>query len=131
MNVLVCGGRDYKDWDKVMNTLADIRRTRGIHVLMHGGAPGADSLADRWGRMANVEIEVYKADWGKHGRAAGPMRNTRMLKTGKPDLVVAFPGGRGTADMVSKARAAGVEIMEIKAQSPPDQWVQDGKVWDD
>ena len=44
---------------------------------------------------------------------AGPRRNARMLAEGKPDLVVAFPGGRGTADMVSKARAAKVEVMEI------------------
>jgi hypothetical protein len=119
MNVLVCGGRDYSDWQMVINTLANIRRTRGIRVLMHGGAPGADSLADKWGRLANVAMEVYKADWKKHGKAAGPMRNERMLKTGKPDLVVAFPGGRGTADMVSRAKAAGVEVMEIRGSSVP------------
>jgi hypothetical protein len=121
MNVLVCGGRDYADWQMVINTLANIRRTRGIRVLMHGGAPGADALADRWGRLANVAMEVYKADWKKHGRAAGPLRNERMLKTGKPDLVVAFPGGRGTADMVSRARAAGVEVLEVRGKSAPDK----------
>ncbi len=119
MNVLVCGGRDYSDFQMVINTLAHIRRNRGIRVLMHGGAPGADALADKWGKLANVAIEVYKADWKKYGRAAGPMRNERMLKTGKPDLVVAFPGGRGTADMVARARAAGVEVMEVKGKSKP------------
>lgn len=52
------------------------------------------------------------ADWSKYGKAAGPMRNQKMLDEYKPDLVVALPGGRGTADMVSRARVAGVEVIE-------------------
>jgi hypothetical protein len=50
------------------------------------------------------------ADWNTHGRAAGPIRNQRMLDEVKPELVVAFPGGRGTADMVRRAREAGVNV---------------------
>jgi hypothetical protein len=48
------------------------------------------------------------ADWEKLGRSAGPIRNQAMLDEGRPDLVVAFPGHHGTADMVRRARAAGV-----------------------
>ncbi len=113
MIVLVCGGRDYANWNLVVDTLAAIRRNKGITALIHGGAAGADALADKWGRLANVPIEVYKADWAKHGLAAGPKRNRRMLKTGKPDLVVAFPGGKGTADMVRQAFAAGVHVVQV------------------
>jgi hypothetical protein len=43
---------------------------------------------------------------------AGPIRKQQMLDEGKPDLVVAFPGGRGTAHMVRIARAAGIEVIE-------------------
>jgi hypothetical protein len=57
-----------------------------------------------------VPIDVYVAQWKKHGRAAGPIRNQRMLDKGKPDLVVAFPGGRGTADMIRRAERAGVPV---------------------
>jgi hypothetical protein len=52
-----------------------------------------------------------KADWHWHGRAAGPIRNQKMLDWG-PDLVVAFAGGDGTACMMRLARAAGVEVIE-------------------
>jgi UDP-N-acetylmuramoylalanine-D-glutamate ligase len=55
------------------------------------------------------------ADCETHGRSADPIRNRRTLDEGKPDLVVAFPGGRGTAHMVSQARAAGVRVIEVMA----------------
>jgi hypothetical protein len=66
-------------------------------------------LAGAW---AAIEVEVYRADWAKHGRSAGPIRNQRMLSDGKPDKVMAFPGGRGTRGMIALARAAGVEVLE-------------------
>lgn len=50
---------------------------------------------------------------GPLDRSAGPKRNQRMLDKGKPDLVLAFPGGDGTADMVRKAKSAGVPIIEV------------------
>jgi hypothetical protein len=118
--VLVCGGRNYANWDLVVKTLAEIRRTKGITLLMHGGAPGADKLAGNWGQLANVPMEVFKADWAKHGRAAGPIRNQQMLDDGKPDMVVAFPGGRGTADMIRRAKAAGVKVTSIDGGSEHD-----------
>jgi hypothetical protein len=61
-----------------------------------------------------VPIDVYVAQWKKHGRAAGPIRNQRMLDEGKPDLVVAFPGGRGTADMIRRAERAGVPVQQVQ-----------------
>jgi hypothetical protein len=82
-------------------------------VLIHGAAKGADSLADRWARLNGVPVTQYPAKWNEHGRAAGPRRNEQMLKEGKPDLVIAFEGGRGTAHMVRIAREAGVDVMEI------------------
>jgi hypothetical protein len=56
---------------------------------------------------------MFPAQWDRYGEAAGPIRNAWMLEFGKPDLVVAFPGGRGTADMISKARKAGIEVCEV------------------
>lgn len=60
-----------------------------------------------------VPVIVYHADWNAHGRSAGPIRNAKMLAEGKPDLVVAFPGGKGTAHMVGIARKAGVPVVEM------------------
>jgi len=107
--VLVCGGRDYRDMTTV---------TRWLDVLapglvIHGAARGADECAWRWACRSFVPDKAFPADWKKHGRAAGPIRNQKMLDEGKPDLVVAFPGGRGTADMVARARSAGVLVIEV------------------
>ena len=74
---------------------------------------GADTLGAEWAKAQGIPCEVYMADWEGLGRKAGPIRNQRMLDEGKPDLVVAFPGGRGTADMVRRARSAGLDVLEI------------------
>lgn len=111
--VLVCGGRAYTDRDRVFAVLDKYHAAVGIDVIIEGGARGADQLAAIWSGEHGAELERFEADWENQGSFAGPRRNTRMLNEGKPDLVIAFPGGRGTADMVKKARKAGVEVIEI------------------
>lgn len=109
MRVIVCGGREYKDRER----LYDVLDGHGIVEVAQGGAPGADTLAFDWAWSRGVPVKAFPADWKAHGRAAGPIRNQRMLDEFKPDAVIAFPGGRGTADMVRRARAAGVHVAEV------------------
>jgi hypothetical protein len=113
MRVLVCGGRDFNDNALVFRTLDRIQRRFGIECIIHGGASGADSYANVWAYGQHVDVFVFKADWKAHGRSAGPIRNERMLLDSKPDVVVAFPGGRGTKDMVTRAYKAGVAAVEV------------------
>jgi hypothetical protein len=113
MRVLVCGGRDYGGADTVNVELGRLHREHGIACIIEGGARGADTLARQFAEAAGIPVETYAADWKGQRRAAGPIRNKRMLDEGKPDLVVAFPGGRGTANMVGQARKAGVRVLEI------------------
>lgn len=108
--VLVCGGRDYSDRRKVYEVLDREHAALPIDRLVAGGANGADSLASDWAAARGVGRSIYVADWEAHGRAAGPIRNQEMLDKEKPDLVIAFPGGRGTANMIRLAKAAGVEV---------------------
>lgn len=115
MRVLVCGGRDYADGGSVFHTLETLR---GISLIIEGGALGADEWAALWADTRGVKRMRFAADWGAHGRAAGPRRNQRMLDEGKPDLVVAFPGGKGTADMVRRARKAGIPVLGPAAPRP-------------
>lgn len=114
MRVLVCGGRDYNEIDTVYYTLDQIHAETPITLIIEGGAKGADRLARRWALYRGVLYVTEEADWAKDGKAAGPIRNALMLEKHEPSLVVAFPGGKGTADMVSKARHAGVVVKEIK-----------------
>lgn len=116
MKVLVCGGRDFNDLPTLEAYLDALHAERRIAEVIQGGARGADYLAHCWASLNGVKSVTYLADWEGEGRAAGPKRNQRMLDEGEPDLVVAFPGGRGTADMVRRARAAGVEVREVKTR---------------
>lgn len=109
MRVLVCGGRDYRGYEVLARALNNEGPT---HVIC-GGASGADEMAAIWANNNSIPHSIYPANWSRDGKAAGPIRNAFMLADGKPDLVLAFPGGRGTADMVKKARAAGVEVREV------------------
>jgi hypothetical protein len=113
--VLVCGGRNYDDWEPLFAVLDALLGQNDL-VIIQGGAPGADGIARMWSRSRKCECLNFPADWRKQGRAAGPIRNHRMLAEGKPDLVLAAPGGRGTADMVRQARAAGLEVREIASE---------------
>jgi len=112
MRVLVCGGRTYSDRQNMEDALNILHEARPIKLLINGGAPGADMLAFMWAVDNEIPTETYKSDWTKHGKAAGPIRNSQMLSEGKPDVLIAFPGGHGTADMVSKAGRAGVEVID-------------------
>lgn len=135
MRVLVCGGRSYgvpprgataeqlaqaqAERTLAHETLYALRwqveiERREVLTVIEGGANGADRLAARFANFyQSVEHEPYPADWTKYGKAAGFIRNQQMLDEGKPDLVIAFPGGRGTADMVARARKAGIEVRVI------------------
>lgn len=107
MRILVTGGRDYDNLIAVAKAFDD---TPDRCVVIQGGAKGADALAREVAAHHDFAVETYEADWGAHGRAAGPIRNQRMLDEGKPDVVFAFPGGRGTADMVRRAQRAGIAV---------------------
>ncbi len=112
-----------REWNLLVDTLTRLKAERGITEIIHGAAHGADTLAGQWARRQHATGRVletpFKANWYPNGRSggldrtAGFIRNQRMLDEGKPDLVVAFSGGRGTADMVKRARAAGVEVIEV------------------
>lgn len=77
---------------------------------MQGGAKGWDQFAKEWAIVNRIQHFECKPDWNKYGLAAGPIRNARMLEW-KPDYVIAGPGGRGTADMIRQAVAAGVKVI--------------------
>lgn len=109
MKVLVCGGREFQDWPALRMLLDAQHEGAPITLLIHGDAVGADRLAGKWARTRRVTVKAFPANWERDGKAAGPIRNSAMLLEG-PELVIAFPGGKGTADMIRKAIKAGVPV---------------------
>jgi hypothetical protein len=122
MRVLVCGGRNYLDANFLFATLDRMHASRRITEVITGGASGADTLAIEWAKARDIPFQIFFAAWHEHGRGAGPIRNRQMLEEGWPDLVIAFPGGHGTAGMVKLAQKAGVpvEIVASIQKSEPE-----------
>jgi hypothetical protein len=92
-------------------------KTHVVDAVIEGNARGADRLAGFWARSRGIPNLKFNADWQKFGAAAGPIRNQRMIEEGKPIWVVAFPGGAGTADMIARAKRAGLPAWQPLA--PP------------
>ncbi len=139
MRLLVCGGRhfghrprwaafgtcEYIEMDRkaaaqraLLDRVLSACEPRPC-VLIHGAARGADLLAADWAKRNGILDIPFLANWYPNGRlggldkSAGPRRNARMIAEGKPDRVIAFSGGTGTADCVRQARAAGIEVVEV------------------
>lgn len=117
MKLLVTGSRDYSDSQTMFRVLGGLARQFDVQEIIHGGAKGADVMAGDWACCFGIPVRVFRADWAKYGKAAGPVRNTFMLAEGQPDLVVAFSSGHdltpGTRSMVAKAVAARVRTYVV------------------
>lgn len=125
MRILVCGGRAFADAAFVDEVLSIALEDHPDLVIGAGYDPsdprfqGTDQLAVEWAKAHGVPGFCYPAFWQTDGRSAGPRRNQRQLEKFKPDLLVAFPGGDGTADMVRRAEAAGVATVVYVYEKPP------------
>jgi len=110
---IVCGGRDFTDREWVYAHLDRLHKQYSFHRIIQGGARGVDELARDWCASRMVEYDNVPADWKTLGNAAGPIRNQRMVDEYRPDGCIAFPGGRGTADMMSRAMVANLPTIMI------------------
>lgn len=131
--VLVCGRRTFgnvppgtpeedipaaedrarRERDFLNHTLGRMHAEDPIGVIIQGGGRGADYWAREWAIWHAAKVRTFGVEWKKYGRAAGPLRNARMIALGRPDLVIAFPGGDGTRDAIRKAEAAGVPVVKV------------------
>ena len=112
--VLVCGGRDYHDKARIGEFLTALSIRVGMFWVIQGGASGADVLAGDWGRENGMPVAIVPAHWSFYNKSAGPIRNNWMLEL-FPHICVAFPGGKGTADMIKQAKKGNVPVMEVTA----------------
>lgn len=104
ITILVCGGRHYANRAEVFRVLDEMQAAAGSEdiEIVHGGATGADTFAGEWARDHENEEHIFRAKWKRFGNYGGPKRNRVMLERGLPDIVIAFPGGPGTADMCDR-----------------------------
>jgi hypothetical protein len=123
MKVLVTGSRRWADKKKLFATLELIDARHGIELLIVGDARGADQNARYWARrVGHVPLQVFHADWEKHGKRAGILRNLDMLAE-EPDAVLAFKvkniEARGTDHCSQEAEQRGIKVVTIWTDRPP------------
>ncbi len=105
--VVVAGTRTYDNYEEakafIDSCIRNIREDFTL-VFLTGECRGADALGERYAAENGFEIERYPADWDKHGRAAGPIRNKQMAEAA--DYVICFWDGvsRGTLSMIEYAQ---------------------------
>lgn len=109
-NIIVAGTRTFDDYPLLSAWIDSLQVSYGDITIISGAAPGADRLAELYAERNEVPIKVYPADWNRHGRAAGPLRNQQMCEVG--DALLAFWDGqsRGTANMIKLAEAKGIPV---------------------
>lgn len=105
MRVLVCGGQSYDDAETVEWWLGGLFHNCGpITCLIEGGRAGADQLARQFAERQGIPVRTWRTDW---------------LAEGRPDVVIAFPGGLGTYTTVVRATAAGIPVHQVPSRSAP------------
>lgn len=83
-------------------------------VIISGYASGADALGERYAQERGSLLETFPADWKVHGKAAGPIRNTKMAEVA--DALIAFWDGksRGTKNMIDTATKRGLKVAVVR-----------------
>lgn len=102
MKLIIAGGRDYQFNDSDYEKLNRIHEKHRVTEVVSGGATGADRCGEVWADAQNIKITRFPADWNKHGKAAGPIRNKQMADYAQ--ALVTFAGGRGTRNMIKQAK---------------------------
>ncbi|MCZ8100601.1 MAG: SLOG family protein [Burkholderiales bacterium] len=132
---IICGGRSYgivpkncpsedytryqkqalRERERLSQILREAAARLGVTKMVMGDQTGADSLASRWCEGNGMAFQVYAAEWEVHGSRAGPIRNLRMIKeeVPMPTICIAFPGSRGTRDMVAKADGHFMRVIKV------------------
>lgn len=119
--LLVTGDRNWTDRATIKRGLLlhAARGTSGQTAVIHGGARGADTIAGQIAKEAGWEVIEVKAEWGRYGRGAGPIRNHKMLNM-HPDIVLAFHDdlekSKGTKHCVEEAIQRGFVVVLFKSE---------------
>lgn len=119
---LFSGSRKWTDFYIVDLLICGLRYYSRLHrekvIIVHGKAPGADTIAGKCAEREGLEVHDYPAEWSKHDDTAGPIRNQQMLDEEDVKVVFCFHddlrNSKGTRDMASRALKAGLPVYQIK-----------------
>lgn len=111
--IAVTGGRNYSNRKFVYTMLDSALEKFPNMTLVHGGATGADDLANDWAIENKIDVIIFEAEWDKLGKAAGPIRNKQMAES-NISFLIAFSGGSGTNNMFQECRRLGIPTWDLR-----------------
>ena len=118
----MAGTRTFADKDLLEKALDEWVNGKDVEFILLGGGrhkvgknhTGADYLAEKWAESRRFPRRIFHADWDRHGKAAGPLRNRGMLK--EADALIVFWDGEspGTKDILQGAKKKGIPVKVVK-----------------
>jgi hypothetical protein len=133
MRLIIAGSRDLDDRHTVAPFIDAYVKAQGSYpaVILSGACSGVDAIGEWWASHYGTPVERYPADWDKHGKAAGPVRNAKMVANADALLVIHWKGSRGSADVRRQAEAAGLAIVDVELVKPAAQKRgEQGRLWE-
>lgn len=116
--ILICGDRN---WSDIATIEAFISKLQKNTLIIHGCCLGADTIAGDRAKIHGLPVSEFPAEWSKYGRAAGPIRNQKMIDQAKPSLVIAFHNNlfdsKGTKDMINRALKSSIPVLILSSGS--------------
>lgn len=113
MKTIIAGSRDFDDYNMLCDIVDIFHRKYKITQVVSGKAKGVDTFGEYWAKSKMIPIEQFPADWDKHGKAAGPIRNSYMADYAEALIAICLKESRGTLDMIRKAKEKGLVVMEV------------------
>lgn len=113
IRVIVAGGRDFDDYAMLCKKLDKILVNHERVKIVSGGAKGADKLGERYAREHGHALEVFPADWNKHGRSAGIIRNAEMARYASHLVAFWDKKSKGTENMIKFAQENGLFVRVV------------------
>lgn len=108
MRVIIAGGRDYHNYDTLLEAIEEAQFD--IKTVISGGAKGVDALGERYSEENMIDLKIFRADWERHGRAAGPLRNRKMAENADALIAIWDGKSRGTKNMIETAHKVGLLV---------------------
>lgn len=119
MKIAIVGSRDFTNYEAMKKAFDIVKEQYPVSEILTGCAMGADSLAVQLANERDYKLTVFKADWNRYGKGAGPVRNTDLVN--KSDIVMVFWNGisRGSKDVIRKAIMANKILVCVSSENTP------------
>ncbi len=101
MKLIIAGSRSFTDYELLSEKAAKVNNFEEITEVVCGGAKGADILGKKWADENEIPVKLMPANWSKHGKAAGPIRNREMAEYADALLVFWDGESPGTKNMIT------------------------------